>query len=331
MKPNKTWITWALLSVLLGAYPQVLGIYYINLFVNFAVFAVFTVSFNLLLGYTGLFSFGHAMFFGVGGYGAALALKHISGLPLLGALGFGLLAAIVLALLLCPLVVRVSGTAFAMLHLAFGQLLYILALKLRNLTGGEDGIGGFPMPPLRIPGILSIPLDNPTNFFYFSLIILGLSLWLMWFFTQTPFGQIQIGIRDNPRRIDYLGFKVAQSKAVIYVVAGAFAGVAGAIYALSQNLISADSGLSILISFAPISNAVVGGIGSFLGPLMGTAVLQVLQELSTRYTERVELVEGLILIGVILFAPKGLTGIVDHLKQRWFPSQAQAKDSENAL
>ena len=108
---------------------------------------MFSVSLNLLLGYTGLFSFGHAMFFGAGGYGTALALKHISGLPLLPALGAGVLAAVVLALILCPIVVRVSGTAFAMLHLAFAQVMYVLALKLRGITGGEDGIGNFPIPP----------------------------------------------------------------------------------------------------------------------------------------------------------------------------------------
>ena len=122
------WILWAALVAVLAIYPKLFGIYYTNLFVTFAVFAIFSVSFNLLLGYTGLLSFGHAMFFGAGGYGTALALKHIPGLPLLPAVLFGLVAAAILALILCPLVVRVSGTAFAMLHLAFGQLLYMLAL-----------------------------------------------------------------------------------------------------------------------------------------------------------------------------------------------------------
>ena len=112
---------WVLALAMLAALPVALGPYYTNLFVNFAVFAVFSVSLNLLLGYTGLFSFGHAMFFGAGGYGTALALKHISGLALLPALGAGVLVASVLALILCPIVVRLSGTAFAMLHLAFAQ------------------------------------------------------------------------------------------------------------------------------------------------------------------------------------------------------------------
>ena len=176
----------------------------------------------------------------------------------------------ILALVFSPLMVRVTGTAFAMLHLAFGQLMYVLALKLRTITGGEDGIGRFPIPPLNVPGIGSISMKNPENFFYFGIIILGLSIWLMWFFTKTPLGQVQIGLRDNAKRIDYLGYKVPQTKAVLYVVSGAFAGVAGSIYGLFQNLVSCDGVLGILVSFAPITNTVVGGIGSFFGPIWGT-------------------------------------------------------------
>lgn len=299
-------------------YPQIFGIYYTNLFLTFAILATYSVSFNLLLGYTGLFSFGHAMFFGAGGYGTALALTHIKGLSLLASVFIGLLAALALALILCPIVVRVSGAAFAMLHLAFGQLMYVLALKLRSITRGEDGIGGFPIPALNIPGMGTINMKDPINFYYFAIIVLGLSLYLMWFFTKTPFGQIQIGIRDNAKRIDYLGFKVPQSKAIVYVFAAAFAGISGSIYALFQNLISADGGLGILVSFAAIINTLVGGIGSFFGPVWGAAIMQILQEITTRYTDRVELVEGLILILVIMFAPTGFIGFLRWIKESLF-------------
>ena len=323
------WILWVGLIVILTLYPKLFGIHYTNLFVTFAVFAIYSVSFNLLLGYTGLLSFGHAMFFGAGGYGTALALKHIQGLPLLPAVLIGLLSAVVLALILCPLVVRVSGTAFAMLHLAFGQLMHMLAYKLRGITGGEDGIGGFPIPPFSIPGVVSINMRAPENFYYFAIVVLGVSLWIMWFFTKTPFGQIQVGVRDNAKRIDYLGFKVSQTKAVVYVVAGAFAGVAGSIYALFQNLISSGA-LDIFTSFAPITMTMVGGIGSFLGPVWGAANIQIIEELTTRYTEQVELVVGLILILIIMFAPAGLIGLIKSLKQRWFPSSAPRVNLEKA-
>jgi branched-chain amino acid transport system permease protein len=317
------------LVVVLAIYPKLFGLYYTNLFVTFAIFAIFSVSFNLLLGYTGLLSFGHAMFFGAGGYGTALALKHIQGLPLLPAVLIGLLSAVILSLILCPLVVRVSGTAFAMLHLAFGELMHVLALKLRSITGGEDGIGGFPIPPFSIPGVVSINMKTPENFYYFAIIILGISLWIMWYFTKTPFGQIQVGVRDNAMRIDYLGFKVPQTKAVVYVVAGAFAGVAGSIYALFQNLISSGA-LDIFTSFAPITMTMVGGIGSFFGPILGAAIIQMIEELSTRFTEQVELVVGLILILVILYAPLGCVGLFRSLKQKWSVRSARRARLEKA-
>ncbi len=309
------WVCGIAIALVLLFYPKLFGIYYTNLFLTFAIFAVYSVSFNLLLGFTGLFSFGHAMFFGVGGYGTALALKHISGLPLLAAVLIGMLAAAVFALLLCPIVIRVSGAAFAMLHLAFGQLMFVMALKLRSITGGEDGIGGFPIAPLSIPGLFSIDMKSPENFYYFALIILGVSLALMWFFIETPFGQVIVGIRDNVKRIEYLGYKVPHSKAVVYVVSGAFAGVAGSIFAVFQNLISA-SALGILTSFAPIVNTLVGGMGSFLGPVWGTAIMEILLEITTRYTERVELIQGLILILIIIFFPRGFIGLLQILKQR---------------
>lgn len=315
MKKKIIWFCVIVIAIILIFYPKLFGIYYTNLFLTFAIFAVYSVSFNLLLGFTGLFSFGHAMFFGVGGYGTALALKHISGLPLLAAVLAGMGAAAIFAIILCPIVIRVSGAAFAMLHLAFGQLMFVMALKLRGLTGGEDGIGGFPIPPLAIPGLFSIDMKSPENFYYFALIILGLSLGLMWFFIKTPFGQVIVGIRDNVKRIEYLGYKVPQSKAIVYTVSGAFAGVAGAIFALFQNLISA-SALGILTSFAPIVNTLVGGMGSFFGPVWGSAIMEILLEITTRYTERVELVQGLILILIIMFFPRGFIGLIRLLGRR---------------
>lgn len=311
-------------------YPRFFGIYYTNVFVTFAIFALFAVTLNLLLGYTGLLSFGHAMFFGTGAYGTALALEHIGGCPLLVALLFGFLSAATLALILSPIMVRVSGTAFAMLHLAFGQLMYVLALKLRGITGGEDGIGGFPIPPLNIPGIVSIDMTDPLKFYYFAIVVLGLSLWILWFFTKTPFGSIMVSVRDNANRVDYMGFKVPQTKAVIYLFAGGFAGVAGSIYALFQNLISAEDGFHVFVSFAPIMMTMVGGIGSFFGPVMGSAIFGIIEELTSRYTERVELVMGLILILVIMYAPMGFLGIMQILKAKWFGSLPHKAGMEEA-
>lgn len=306
-------IVWGLLLVVLVLYPRLFGIYFTNVFVTFAIFALFAVSYNLLLGYTGLFSFGHAMFFGAGGYATALALTHIKGCPLLLALLFGFLGSIALALLLSPIVARLADAAFAMLHLAFSMLLYTLALKLRGITGGEDGIGGFRIPPFRIPGIVSVDMTDPLNFYYFAIIVLGASLWLAWFITKTPFGQIIVSVRDNDKRVDCMGFKVPQTKAIIYALSCGFAGVAGSIYAMFQDLISAAA-LGIGQSFAPIVMTMVGGVASFSGPIWGAAIFALIEELTTRYTERVQLVEGLILIIVIIFFPGGFMHLVGVIK-----------------
>jgi len=215
-------------------------------------------------------------------------------------------------------VIRVTGTAFAMVHLAFGQLMYVLALKLRNITGGEDGIGNFPLPDFSFLGIISLPLkNNPVNFYYFALLILGFCTWLMWFFTQTPFGQIQVGIRDNAKRIDYLGFKVSESKAVIYITSAFFAGIAGSVYGLFHNLVSADGSLNVLVSFTAITATLIGGIGSFFGPIWGTAIFQILEEITIRFTEQVELVTGVIMILVIMYAPRGFAGFLSALNLKW--------------
>ena len=306
-------ICWLALLVILIMFPRVFGIYYTNMMVAFVIFSVYALSLNMLLGYTGLLSFGHAMFFGMGGYGTALALKHIQGIGLFPAIGIGVLAAALLALILSPLVARVSGTAFAMLHLAFGQLMYIMALKMYRVTGGEDGIGNFP-----IPGIFSESLKTShAEMYYLTVIVLGACVWLMWFITKTPFGQIQVGIRDNAKRIDYLGFKVPQSKAMIYVLSASFAGVAGSFYALSHNLVSADGSLGILISFTPIIEIMIGGIGSFFGPILGVAIFHLVDELILRYTESTELVMGIILVGVVMFMPGGFMGLFSMLKSKF--------------
>jgi len=311
------WIVLLAALIIAALVPLVFGIYYSNAVVLFGIFALYAVSYNLLLGYTGLLSFGHAMFFGGGAYATALALTHIPDFPLIPALLTGGLAAVVLALIVSPLLVRVSGTAFAMLTLAFGQLLYVICLKYREITGGEDGVGGFPIPAFNIPGIVSIDMTDPLSYYYFTLVVLVLSFFIIWFFTKTPFGQIIVGIRDNADRVDYLGFKVPHSKAIIFIVSGFFAGIAGALYAMLQDLVSTDGALTAYMSFFPIMMAFIGGVGNFFGPIYGSAILTIIDEVASAYTEHFELVVGLIFILVVMYAPLGFAGFLDYIKLKW--------------
>ena len=308
-KNLRFWILCLLAAVILAILPHIIGIVKTNIIVNFAIDATLAVSLNLLLGYTGLLSFGHAMFFGAGAYATALSLRHIPGMPLIPVIFIGALAACMLAVIVSPLLSRVSGTAFAMLTLAFGQLLYVFCLKFREVTGGEDGIAGFPIPPFTIPGVPSFNMKNPINFYYFAMAVLSISIFLMWYLTKTPFGKIIVAIRDNPRRVSYIGLKVKNSKALILVISGTFAGIAGSIFALFQNVVSTDGVLNIFISFTPLMMAYLGGMGSFFGPIFGSGIIHLLDELTSRYTQRVDLVNGAVFILAVIFAPNGLVGL----------------------
>jgi branched-chain amino acid transport system permease protein len=312
-----TWILWGGVVISVALFPHVVGIYYSNFFVAFAIFSLYAVTLNLLLGYMGVLSFGHAMFFGTGAYATAIALTHIKGFPLLPAVLVGGLAGGLLALILSPLLVRVSGTAFAMLTLAFGQLIFVVALKYREVTGGEDGIGGYSIPPLNIPGVVSIDMTNQINFYYFAIAVIVVCLFILWFYTKTPFGSLVVGIRDNAMRIDYLGFKLPQIKAVNLIVCGTFAGIAGAVHALLMKLVSTVGVLDISASFTPILMAYIGGVGSFFGPIIGSGVLHLLEDLVIRFTERIGLVNGAIFILVVLYAPLGLVGLFRQAKEKW--------------
>lgn len=317
MDPYKKWAMWAVAALFFALFPRIFGIYYTNIVVSTAVWALFAVSLNMLLGFTGLLSFGHAMYFGTGAYGTALALTHMEGLPLLPALLSGGVCSVLLAGVVAPIVVRVGGTAFAMLHLAFAQCLFMLALKFRDLTGGEDGIGGFDMPSLSVPGLFSLDMTDPSFFFYFGIGAIGLTLFLLWCIIQTPFGQVMVGIRDNPKRMEYLGFRVPHSKAVVYLLAAGTAGMAGAVSALHQNLVAVNDAFGMTVSIYPIMIVMIGGVRSFAGPIYGAIFFAFLQEFVSVHTDQFELILGLVLIIFIMYWPLGLTGIYLKLKYKW--------------
>lgn len=310
--------------------PSFLGIVDMNMIAELAIMAMFAVSVNMLLSFTGLLTFGHALFFGVGAYATALAIIHIEGITLVPALLIGVSSAMTAALICSPLLVRVSGTAFAMLTLAFGQLMYVLCLKFRDITGGEDGITLFEMPSLNIFGIFSVDIGDPTSFYYFAIIVCVLSMWAMWYFTRTPMGGVQVGIRDNALRIDYLGYHVPSSKAIVFIISGGFAGLAGALFAIFQQVVSVDGVLHIMVSFTPIMAIMLGGIGSFLGAITGSGLLLLLEEASMHFTDRVELVSGIVFILAVMYAPFGLNGLYLKAQVAWQVHKRKKLEVEGA-
>ncbi|MBW2647479.1 MAG: branched-chain amino acid ABC transporter permease [Deltaproteobacteria bacterium] len=327
MSRTTKWILWLAGVVVLVIYPHIVGIYFSNFIIDFGIIALFSVSYNLLLGFTGLLSFGHAIFFAAGGYGTALVLEHITGVPLIPALLMGAFSSAFLALILCPIVSRVKGSAFAMLHLAFNFIMWTIILQLRNITGGEDGIAGYDIPPFNIPGIVSFDMTDPMNFYYFAVVVLAGSIWLAWFLTKTPFGQIMVGVRDNDIRVNFLGFRVVPTKAIVYIIAAAFAGVAGGMSALFQNMVSAADA-EVVHSFKPILATIVGGASSFFGPIIGAGIFALLEELTSRFTEQVELVQGIVLVVVILYFPKGFIGLVQVIREKLTSRRVTKKVTE---
>jgi branched-chain amino acid transport system permease protein len=315
------WILWGVVIILLAVLPRLVNFYYLNLFVAFAIYSLYAVTLNLLLGYMGVLSFGHAMFFGFGAYAVALVLRHVEGFPLLPTILLGGFSAGFLALILSPMLVRVGGTAFAMLTLAFSQLIYVGALKWRDVTGGDDGIGITSMPPLNIPGLASIDMADKINFYYFAIIFVVLCLFLLWFYTKTPFGSLVVGVRDNALRMDYLGFNLPQTRAINLLVSGTFAGLAGAVHGLHMKLVSTVGVLDIGTCFKPLMMAYIGGVGSFFGPILGSGILHILEDVVIRFTDRIGLINGAIFVLVVLFAPQGLIGLYNTLKAKWFQKE----------
>ena len=328
MKRHLVWLAVAL--AVLVAIPFVCNTLHTNLMVRLAIEALFAVSLNLLLSFTGLLSFGHALYFGVGAYTAALLLTHLEGLPLLVAVLLSSLAATLVALVLSPLLVRVRATAFTMLTLAFGQLMFVLCSKFREVTGGEDGIMGWTTPPLGLAGLFSLELNRPVNMYFFAVGLACLGILAMWHFTRTPMGSVMISIRDNQKRVDYLGYQVVLTKAVIFCLSGFFAGLAGAVYAVFNNLVSVGGVLHIMVSFQPLMAVLVGGIGTFFGPILGSGLLLLLEEVTQAYPELAMMISGLIFIMVVMFLPGGAISFGARLRAWWQKRAYLRKTRESA-
>jgi branched-chain amino acid transport system permease protein len=156
-------------------------------------------------------------------------------------------------------------------------------------------------------------MTDPTNFHYFAIEVMVICIWVMWFLTKIPFGGLMQGIRDNQSLAEYMGFNLPTNKAIVFTLAG----IAGSLFALFQNVVSADGVLHIMVSFLPLMSILVGGVGTFFGPILGAGVLLLVEELSLEFTEHVELISGLVFVAIVLYAPTGLIGIYRKIELKW--------------
>ncbi|MEE9557079.1 MAG: branched-chain amino acid ABC transporter permease [Candidatus Adiutricales bacterium] len=311
---------WGVTIIALFMVPEIFGVVVSDVFVGFGITALFAASLNLLVGY-GLFSFGHALFFGAGAYATALGLIHIEGLTFLSSFFLGGLVSGLLALLVSPILVRVSQIYFTLLTIALNQFVYVSCLKFYEVTGGENGLGNYMIPPLDLPGISALDMVEKANFYYFSLVVITLSVWLMRFFTKTPFGSIMEAVRDNQMRVSFLGFQLSVTKTIIFAISGFFAGIAGSCFALWLNVVDPASTLHLVnISILTFLAILVGGLGTFIGPFIGVGLLVLFEELVLAYGQQAKLAIGLGTILFLLYAPKysplGIMGIYSKIKGR---------------
>lgn len=290
-------------AVLVILFPYILPRFQLRMVTEIIILALFAMTWKMLFNEGGMFSFGHALYFGVGAYSSALAWLHIKGLSFISGTLLGGLVAGLMGFILGAFLVRMSGTYFALLTLAFNQLVWAVVWKWREVTGGDDGLGKFPKPDL-----LGISMKDPANFYYLSLFIVGISLFLFWYFPKTPLGNILRCIKSNEERARFIGFNVSASKLILLTMMGFFAGISGALYAQFQEFIATstiDLGMSTNVLFM----AFIGGTGNFWGPLLGSGIFVYLSEYLSSLTDRWELIFGVIFVVIVMLAPQGILGI----------------------
>jgi branched-chain amino acid transport system permease protein len=304
------WLLGALALLILGALPWILDTIRLRMAVEILYFGLFAVSFNLLFGYAGLLSFGHAATFGVGGYALGLLLTYHPELPFLVDFLLAVAAGGLAGLGIGLFCVRLRGTYFALLTLAFSQFLFAVAFKWRAVTRGDDGLL-VPVRDIQLPGGAAVRLGDPRHFYLLALSVVLLCLWAAWRFTRTPLGNAVVLMRENDERAAFLGYNVFATKLVAFALATTLAAVAGALFAAFQRLIS-PAALDLAIGTEVVFMAVLGGTGAFLGPFLGATVYLLLQDWLSKTTERWPFFLGLVFVLMILYAHRGLVGLFER-------------------
>ncbi len=281
-----------------------------------AIFALVGFGFNLLLGYTGLTSFGHGAFLGLAAYAAALTQIHLVGglwVPVLVGIG----TALVLGAAVGFLILRRRGVYFALLTLAFTQMFFYIVYRWTSVTGGENGLGGIVRPSL-----FGIDLRDQTTFYYLTAGIVFAGAFSVWRLVHAPFGTVLQAIRENERRAAFLGYDIQRYKWAGFVLSTGLTGLAGVLYCLLKQFVYADL-VHVTMSGEILAMTVVGGMRHFLGPAVGAAFFILFREVLTSYTENWLLYFGLLFMGFVLLSPDGILGVVRRLMTALRPEVAE--------
>lgn len=272
------------------------------------VMALAAMSVNFLLGYTGVLSFGHAAYFGLGAYGAGLIIKYVVPSTLIG-MGVGILTGVAAAAIIGLLIVHLRGIYFAMVTIAFGQVFYFIAYRWNSVTGGDDGLSNWSRLPIDFGFFKLDLLHSERAFYYFVLFFFLISVAIMAAILRSPFGRTLLAIRENERRARFLGIPVDRHIWFSWLISCTFVSVAGTLYGFLNNFADPhdlrwdQSGEFVIM-------AVLGGMRSFWGPLVGAAIYVVLQDYVSSITQNWMSFIGLFFVLIVLFFPRGVLGII---------------------
>ena len=293
------------------AAPLVLPEFWRRFLTEILIWGLLAMSSDILIGYTGMVSFGHSAFFGLGMYGAAAALLTVTPPNLWLAILYGIAASAVVGAFVAYFSTRLRDIYFAITTLIFSQIFYVIIFTWTAVTGGENGLT-FSRPPLGIPGLVSVRF-TPTTLHWFVLAVVVLSYLLLRRITRSPFGMVLQSIRENEARTRAIGYPIERYKIVAVMLSGLFAGLAGVLYAI-QNEFAAPDFVFFLVSGEVVVFNVIGGIGTLVGPIVGAAFFLLLREgLSRFFTEYYLIPVGVIFIAMVIFMPQGLLGFA----RRW--------------
>ena len=281
---------------------------YTELATRIVVMGLAAMSLNFLLGFTGVLSFGHAAYFGLGAYGTAMAIKYW-GIGSIPAIVLGVIIATIAAMIIGALIIKLRGVYFAMVTIAFGQVFYFIAFRWNAVTGGDDGLTGWRRLPINF-GFAELDIvQNDRAFYYFALAIFAVCVAAMAVLLNSPFGRSLIAIRENERRARFLGVPIEFHVWLSFVISCLFVSAAGGLYALLNNFIDPRA-LRVDLSGNLVIMAVLGGMRSFWGPLIGAAIFVALQDYVSSHTENWMSVIGLVFVLVVRFFPRGVLGML---------------------
>jgi branched-chain amino acid transport system permease protein len=304
---------WVAVFAALAVLPFASGKFVTYLATRVLLLGIFAIGYDLLLGQSGLLSFGHGGFYAAGAYGLGLFSLHVSSHPLLGLLA-GVAAAALIATAIGFFCVRSTEVYFSMLTLAFGMMIFALVWNARDITGGDDGLIGIARAPLALAG-LQLKIARGEQFYLFVLAFFALAVWVAARIRRSPFGLVLTGIRENAVRMEFAGVAVRRYRLAVFVISASFAGLAGALEALLES--NARPFMAHWTHSAePILVGLLGGVGTLTGPLLGSALFIGLREIIQRFTENWMIAFGVLLLLIIGAFRGGIVGTIDELWSR---------------